>query len=88
MAVDVAALAIPTTPEVVHSRGRCSGGGCATTKAIVGGVIVVLLLVVAITAPVIAPNDPTDGELADSLAPPVKSICLAPTRMAAISSAV
>src|SRR5215207_3761922 len=39
-------------------------------KAIVGAVIVVLLLVVAITAPVIAPNDPTDGELADSLAPP------------------
>jgi peptide/nickel transport system permease protein len=39
-------------------------------KAIIGGTIVVFLLAVALTAPVIAPNDPTHGELADSLAAP------------------
>ena len=71
VAVDVAALAIPTTQEVVHSSWSMFWWRMRhNPKAIVGGVIVVLLLVVAITAPVIAPNDPTDGELADSLAPP------------------
>ncbi len=39
-------------------------------KALIGGGIVTLLLAVSVIAPVIAPKDPTDGELADSLAAP------------------
>jgi peptide/nickel transport system permease protein len=39
-------------------------------KAMIGGAIVIFLLAVAIFAPLLAPKDPTDGELADSLVPP------------------
>lgn len=39
-------------------------------KALVGGVIVLALLVVIAFAPLLAPMDPADGTLADSLAPP------------------
>jgi peptide/nickel transport system permease protein len=39
-------------------------------KAMIGSAIVVCLLAVAIFAPLLAPKDPTDGELADSLAAP------------------
>ncbi len=39
-------------------------------KAIIGGTIVVILIAVALFAPWLAPKDPNDGELADSLAPP------------------
>jgi peptide/nickel transport system permease protein len=75
--IDVAALAIPTTPEVVHSPWSMFWWRMRhNPKAIAGGVIVVLLLAVAVTAPVIAPHDPNDGELADSLAPPGQSYLL------------
>jgi peptide/nickel transport system permease protein len=39
-------------------------------KAMIGGAIVIFLLAVAIFAPLLAPKDPTDGELSDSLVPP------------------
>lgn len=39
-------------------------------KAMIGGSIVIFLLALAVFAPLIAPKDPTDGELKDSLAPP------------------
>jgi peptide/nickel transport system permease protein len=40
------------------------------SKAVIGGAIVLFLLAVAILAPLLAPKDPNDGELADSLAAP------------------
>ena len=40
------------------------------TKAMIGGAIVLFLLAVALFAPLIAPKDPNDGELADSLNTP------------------
>jgi peptide/nickel transport system permease protein len=71
VAVDVAALSTSTTQEIVHSSWSMFWWRMRhNPKAIVGGVIVVLLLIIALTAPIIAPHDPTDGELADSLAPP------------------
>lgn len=39
-------------------------------KALFGGGIVALLILIALLAPLLAPKDPDDGELADSLAPP------------------
>jgi peptide/nickel transport system permease protein len=77
VAVDVAALSISTTPEVVHSSWSMFWWRMRhNPKAMVGGVIVVLLLAVAVIAPIIAPHDPNDGELADSLAPPGQSYLL------------
>jgi peptide/nickel transport system permease protein len=71
VAVDVAALAIPTTPEVVHSPWSMFWWRMRhNSKAVIGGTIVLFLLAVAILAPLLAPKDPNDGELADSLAPP------------------
>jgi peptide/nickel transport system permease protein len=69
--VDVAALAIPTTPEVVHSPWSMFWWRMRhNSKAVIGGAIVLFLLAVAILAPLLAPKDPNDGELADSLAAP------------------
>jgi peptide/nickel transport system permease protein len=77
VAVDVAALSISPTPEVVHSSWSMFWWRMRhNPKAMVGGVIVVLLLAVAVIAPIIAPHDPNDGELADSLAPPGQSYLL------------
>jgi peptide/nickel transport system permease protein len=77
VAVDVAALSISTTPEVGHSSWSMFWWRMRhNPKAMVGGVIVVLLLAVAVIAPIIAPHDPNDGELADSLAPPGQSYLL------------
>jgi peptide/nickel transport system permease protein len=77
VAVDVAALSISTTPEVLHSSWSMFWWRMRhNPKAMVGGVIVVLLLAVAVIAPIIAPHDPNDGELADSLAPPGQSYLL------------
>jgi peptide/nickel transport system permease protein len=45
-------------------------------KAMVGLVIVVTLLLIAIFAPLLAPKDPLDGTLADTLAPPGKDYLL------------
>jgi peptide/nickel transport system permease protein len=39
-------------------------------KAVIGATVVVVLLVVIVFAPLLAPKDPLDGELADSLEPP------------------
>ncbi len=39
-------------------------------KAMIGGGIVLLLLLLMLLAPLLAPSDPNDGELADSLAAP------------------
>jgi peptide/nickel transport system permease protein len=71
MAVDVAPLAIPQTPDVVHSPWSMFWWRMRhNPKAVIGSLIVVFLLAVAITAPLIAPKDPADGELADTLASP------------------
>ena len=45
-------------------------------KAMIGSVIVVCLLAVAVTAPLIAPKDTTDGELGVSLASPGQAYAL------------
>ena len=70
MAVDVALWRFRRLRTSSTRRGRCSGGGCATTRKRLSAGRSSFLLAVAITAPVIAPKDPTDGELADSLASP------------------
>ncbi|HEU5433121.1 MAG TPA: ABC transporter permease [Thermomicrobiales bacterium] len=45
-------------------------------KAVIGGAIVAFLLFVALFANVLAPQDPTAGELSDSLAPPGRTYLL------------
>jgi peptide/nickel transport system permease protein len=71
VAVDVAALAISSTPEIVHSPWSMFWWRMRhNSKAVIGAAIVLFLLTVAILAPLLAPKDPNDGELADSLAPP------------------
>ena len=77
MAVDVAPLAIPHAPDVVHSSWSMFWWRMRhNPKAMIGSAIVVFLLAVAVCAPLIAPKDPTDGELADSLAPPGQTYAL------------
>jgi peptide/nickel transport system permease protein len=77
VAVDVAPLAIPHVPDAVHSPWSMFWWRMRhNPKAVVGSVIVVFLLTVAISAPLIAPKDPTDGELADSLAAPGQAYVL------------
>ncbi len=71
MSADSASLAVAEAPEIEHSSWsmfwwRVRGN----PKALIGGAIVFVLLAVAILAPLLAPKDPNDGELADSLAPP------------------
>ena len=71
MAVDVAPLAIPYVPDTVHSPWSMFWWRMRhNSKAMIGSAIVVFLLAVAVFAPLLAPKDPTDGELRDSLAPP------------------
>jgi peptide/nickel transport system permease protein len=71
VAVDVAQLPISAAPDVVHSPWSMFWWRFRhNPKAIIGGMIVVFLIAVAVFAPLLAPKDPTDGELADSLAPP------------------
>jgi peptide/nickel transport system permease protein len=66
-----AELAAPAAPEAVPSPWSMFWWRVRhNAKATIGGAIVVVLLAVAILAPLLAPKDPTDGELADSLAPP------------------
>ena len=77
MAVDVAPLAIPQTPDVVHSPWSMFWWRMRhNPKAVIGSLIVVFLLAVAIIAPLIAPKDPADGELADTLASPGSAYAL------------
>jgi peptide/nickel transport system permease protein len=49
-------------------------------KALIGAAIVGLLLVVIVCAPLLAPKDPNDGELADSLAKPNSTYLLGADR--------
>jgi peptide/nickel transport system permease protein len=71
VAADVAQLPISQVPEIVHSPWSMFWWRLRhNTKAMIGGAIVIFLLAVALFAPLIAPKDPNDGELADSLAPP------------------
>jgi peptide/nickel transport system permease protein len=77
VAVDVAPLAILQTPDVVHSPWSMFWWRMRhNPKAVIGSLIVVFLLAVAITAPLIAPKDPADGELADTLASPGSAYAL------------
>lgn len=71
MAVEAIQLTVAPTPEIVHSSWSMFWWRVRhNPKAMIGGSIVIFLLAVAIFAPLIAPKDPTDGELKDSLAPP------------------
>jgi peptide/nickel transport system permease protein len=71
MAVDIAPFAIQGAPDIIHSPWSMFWWRMRhNLKAVIGGVIVLFLLAVAVLAPLLAPKDPTDGELADSLAPP------------------
>ena len=71
MAADAAQLAMAPNLDAEHSSWSMFWWRIRhNPKAMIGGGIVIALLVVALTAPLLAPRDPTDGELADSLAPP------------------
>jgi peptide/nickel transport system permease protein len=71
VAAEVAKLQLPQRPETVHSSWSMFWWRMRhNAKAMIGGGIVLFLLAVAVLAPLLAPRDPTDGELADSLAPP------------------
>lgn len=71
MAAEVAQLPITEAPRTPHSSWSMFCWRLRQNpKAMIGGTIVIFLLAVAIFAPLLAPKDPTDGELADSLAPP------------------
>jgi peptide/nickel transport system permease protein len=71
VAVDAAQLTIPQPPEVIHSPWSMFWWRIRhNPKALIGGSIVILLIVVALLAPLLAPKDPADGELSDSLATP------------------
>lgn len=77
MAVDALPLPLADTPEAVHSPWSMFWWRMRhNPKAVIGGAIVVLLVAVALLAPLLAPKDPTDGELADSLAPPGQNYVL------------
>jgi ABC-type Fe3+ transport system permease subunit len=71
VAIEAASLGIPRVPDIVHSPWSMFWWRTRhNPKAVIGGTIVLFLIAVAILAPLLAPKDPTDGELADSLAPP------------------
>lgn len=77
MAADVAQLTITQTPEIVHSPWSMFWWRMRRNpKALIGGAIVLFLILVALFAPFMAPKDPNDGELADSLAPPGQTYIL------------
>lgn len=77
MAADVAQLSIAEAPEVVHSPWSMFWWRIRhNPKALIGGTIVGLLILIALAAPLLAPKDPNDGELADSLAPPGQTYVL------------
>jgi peptide/nickel transport system permease protein len=71
VAAEVAQLPISEAPSAPHSSWSMFWWRLRQNpKAMIGGTIVIFLLAVAIFAPLLAPKDPTDGELADSLVPP------------------
>ena len=71
MAAEAIQLPIAETPQLLHSPWSMFWWRMRRNpKAMIGGVIVVVLITVALLAPLLAPKDPTDGELSDSLAPP------------------
>src|SRR5512145_1152568 len=74
MAATAEQLAIAPVSDEVHSTWSMFWWRMRhNVKAMLGGAIVVALLLIALLAPLIAPKDPTDGELS--------------ARMAAMSSA-
>jgi len=77
MAAEVSQLSIAQTPEAAHSPWSMFWWRLRhNPKAMIGGAIVLFLVLVALAAPLIAPKDPTDGELGDSLAPPGQAYVL------------
>lgn len=77
MAVEAAQLAVAPAADVAHSPWSMFWWRVRhNAKAVIGGSIVIFLIAVALFAPFIAPKDPNDGELADSLAPPGQSYVL------------
>ena len=76
MAAEVAQLSITGAPRTPHSAWSMFCWRLRQNpKAMIGGAIVIFLLAVAIFAPLLAPKDPTDGELADSLASARSGLC-------------
>lgn len=71
MAGEAAILLSEPAPKVGHSSLSMFWWRVRhNPKMLIGGVIVIALLFIAVLAPAIAPRDPNDGELGDSLAPP------------------
>ena len=71
MAATATELAIAPAVDEVHSSWSMFWWRMRhNAKAMLGGTIVAALLLTALLAPLIAPRDPTDGELSQSLAPP------------------
>ena len=71
MAIEAMQLPLTESPELSYSSWSMFWWRLRRNpKAMIGGAIVVTLFAVALMAPLLAPKDPTDGELADSLAPP------------------
>jgi peptide/nickel transport system permease protein len=71
VAADAVQLAVAQAPEVAHSPWSMFWWRFRQNpKALLGGCIVVLLILIAVLAPVVAPRDPNDGELSESLTVP------------------
>jgi peptide/nickel transport system permease protein len=74
---DAVALPLTESPDRTHSSWSMFWWRLRqNAKAMIGGAIVLFLIAVALFAPLLAPKDPTDGELADSLAPPGQAYIL------------
>lgn len=70
MATDAIALPAQRDDDVGHSPWSMFWWRFRhNQKAMIGGAVVIFLVFVALFAPLLAPKDPNDGELADSLAP-------------------
>jgi peptide/nickel transport system permease protein len=77
MAAEAAQLTFPAPAEAGHSSWSMFWWRLLRNpKAVIGGAIVIFLVVVALLAPLLAPKDPTDGELADSLVAPGQTYLL------------
>jgi peptide/nickel transport system permease protein len=76
MAVDALTTPAPFAEDPPSSWSMFFWRLRRNTKAMIGLTIVVALVVVMLFAPVIAPHDPYDGTLSDSLAPPGRDYLL------------
>jgi peptide/nickel transport system permease protein len=79
--------ALVTAPEAPSSTSMFLWRLRRNPKAMIGGTIVLVLLLLIVVAPLLAPADPLDGELSQSLIGPSPDHSWAPTRTAAMSSA-